>query len=155
MGPDAKTGLLEVLRGSMDLRQTILRDDVTGLSFLPAVVEPRLAHSNEILASDAFKRFIDNLRQNYDYVIVDLPPMAPVVDVRATTQVIDSYIYVIEWGGTRINTVQRQFATAPEVYDRLLGVVLNKANISVLDRYEYYYGNSYYKKYYSQYGYTS
>ena len=86
-------------------------------------------------------------------MIVDLPPIAPVVDVRATINVIDSYVYVVEWGRTRINVVQHQLGGAPEIQSRLLGVVLNKANVKVLERYEYYYGSYYHKKYYARYGY--
>jgi succinoglycan biosynthesis transport protein ExoP len=87
-------------------------------------------------------------------VVVDFPPLAPVVDVRATTNIVDSYIYVIEWGRTRMNLVQHQLGGAPELYERLLGVVLNKANVRVLERYEYYYGKYYHKKYYARYGYA-
>jgi succinoglycan biosynthesis transport protein ExoP len=112
-------------------------------------------HTNEILASEKFKQLVDKLRAEHDYVIIDLPPLAPVVDVRATTGVIDSYLYVIEWGRTRMNIVQHQLASAPEVRDRILGAVLNKANVSVLARYEYYYGRYYYKRYYGRYGYGS
>lgn len=148
-------GLLEVLGGKCELHQAIYTDESSGLSFLPAVIESHLAHSSEILASDAFKQLIDGLRKNFDYVILDLPPLAPVVDVRATTKIVDSYVYVVEWGATRINMIQRQLNSAPEVYDRLLGVVLNKANMKILNRYENYYGRYYYKKYYARYGYTS
>jgi succinoglycan biosynthesis transport protein ExoP len=155
LSKDAKVGLLEVLGGQVELQKALYYDELTNLAFLPAVVETRLPHTNEILASDAFKRLIDALRQSYDYVIVDLPPLAPVVDARATTHVVDSYLFVVAWGQTRMNIVQHQLVTSPEIFDRLLGVVLNKANISVLERYEYYYGKYYYKKYYSQYGYTS
>ena len=78
-----------------------------------------------------------------------------VVDVRATTQIVDSYVFVVEWGRTRMNIVQRQLATTPELSARLLGVVLNKANLKILGRYEDYYGRYYYaKNYYERYGYT-
>jgi succinoglycan biosynthesis transport protein ExoP len=90
----------------------------------------------------------------YDYVIVDLPPLAPVVDVRSTTNIIDSYVYVIEWGRTKIDVVEHNLSVASGVYDRLLGVVLNKADTSILGRYEGYHGNYYYNKYYARYGYT-
>jgi succinoglycan biosynthesis transport protein ExoP len=147
-------GLLEVLSGKASLLDAVHTDEVTGLHFLPAVIEARLAHSSEILASEAFKNFVDGLRKSYNYVILDLPPLAPVVDVRATTKVIDSYVFVIAWGQTKLNMVQRQLGSAPEIYDRLLGVILNKANTKVLDRYEDYYGRYYYQKYYARYGYT-
>ena len=102
-----------------------------------------------------FKQLLDGLRPNYDYIIVDLPPLAPVSDARATAGIIDSYLYVVEWGRTKINVVQHQLAAAPELYDRLLGVVLSKANVKILTRYEQYYGRNYYKNYYARYGYGS
>jgi len=153
MVPDAKVGLLEVMAGKIALSGAILTDEKTGLDVLPAVIEPRLLHTNEILGSDALKRLIDGLRKSYDYIIIDLPPVAPVVDVRATVNIVDCYVYVVEWGRTGINLVQHQLAGMPEIHNRLLGVVLNKANVKVLERYEYYYGSYYHKKYYSRYGY--
>ena len=151
----ADVGLLEVIGGKIELREAIYTDNLSGLAFLPAVIESRLAHSSEILASEVFGQLIDGLRKSYDYIIIDLPPLAPVVDARATTNIVDSYVFVIEWGRTRINMVQRQLGSAPEIFDRLLGVVLNKANVKILERYEGYYGRYYYKKnYYARYGYT-
>lgn len=150
---NVKIGLLEVLAGKVPLSEAVLIDKQTGLTILPAVIESRLVHTNEILASHSFKLLIDQLRRDYDYVIVDLPPVAPVVDVRATINFVDSYVYVIEWGRTGINLVQHQLAGMPEVHGRLLGVVLNKANVKVLERYEYYYGSYYHRKYYARYGY--
>lgn len=151
----ADIGLLEVLGGKTELREAIYTDHQSGLAFLPAVIDSRLAHSSEIIASDVFRQLIDELRKSYDYIIVDLPPLAPVVDARATTHIVDSYVFVIEWGQTRTNMVQRQLGSAPEIFERLLGVVLNKANVKILDRYEDYYGGYYYKgDYYGRYGYT-
>ncbi len=148
-------GLLEVIAGKVEIRDAIYTDVVSGLAFLPAVIESRLAHSSEILASEAFRQMVDGLRKVYDYIVIDFPPLAPVVDVRATTNIVDSYIFVIEWGRTRLNMVQRQLGSAPEIFERLLGVVLNKANVRILERYEDYYGRYYYKKnYYARYGYT-
>ena len=48
------------------------------------VLKSRLLHTSEILASDARKTLFEQLRETFDYVIVDLSPLAPVVDVRAT-----------------------------------------------------------------------
>ena len=100
------------------------------------------------------KKLFDHLRSAYDYIIVDLPPLAPVVDVRSTVNIIDSYIYVIEWGRTKIDVVEHNLSIASGVYDRMLGVVLNKADTSVLGRYEGYNSNYYHRKYYARYGYT-
>jgi succinoglycan biosynthesis transport protein ExoP len=153
LAPDAR-GLVDVIAGKLALNDAIWTDSSTNLSFLPSGATPKLLHTNEILASATMKKLFDHLRSVYDYVIVDLPPLAPVVDVRSTTNLIDSYIYVVEWGRTKIDVVEHNLSVASGVYDRLLGVVLNKADTSILGRYEGYHGNYYYNKYYARYGYT-
>jgi succinoglycan biosynthesis transport protein ExoP len=100
------------------------------------------------------KALFEHLRTIYDYIVVDLPPLAPVVDVRSTTPLIDAYVYVVEWGRTKIDVVEHNLSVASGVYDNLLGVVLNKADTQILGRYENYHGNYYYNKYYARYGYT-
>jgi succinoglycan biosynthesis transport protein ExoP len=144
LAPNSNEGLLEVLSGQMSLDDAVYVDEETGLRFLPAVLNSRLTYTNEILGSDSFKDLVDGLRKDHDYIVIDFSPIAPVVDVRATTQVGDSYIYVIEWGSTQVNLVQHQLSGFSELYDRLLGVVLNKADVRVLERYETYYGKKYY-----------
>jgi polysaccharide biosynthesis transport protein len=148
LAPHSKVGLLEVLSGEVSLDDALYVDEETDLRFLPAVLGSRLVHTNEILASENFKDFVDSQRKDYDFVIVDLPPIAPVVDVRATTQIVDCYLYVIEWGRTQMNLVTHQLSGFPELQDRLLGCVLNKADVRVLQRYETYYGKNYYNNYY-------
>jgi succinoglycan biosynthesis transport protein ExoP len=54
------------------------------------VARSRLAHTSEILSADPTRKLLARLRERYDYVIVDLSPLAPVVDVRTTTDFIDS-----------------------------------------------------------------
>jgi len=148
LAPGAAAGLVEVAAGRTALNDTIWTDSATGLAFLPAGPEStKLLHPNEILASVAVKFLIDKLRGEFEYVIVDFPPLAPVVDTRTTTSFIDSYVYVIEWGRTKIDVVEHSLSTAREVYDRLLGVVLNKADMSVLHRYERCRTTYYYRKY--------
>ena len=154
LAPNARIGFLEVVSGKASLEEAIWTDPVTKLAFLPCVVESRVAHSSEILGSAATKKLFDQLREMYDYVVVDLSPLAPVVDVRATTNLVDSYVFVIEWGRTKIDVVEHALNVTRGVYDNLLGVVLNKADINVLSRYESYRGKYYYNRYYSRYGYT-
>lgn len=154
LAPNATQGLIEVISGKASLADILWTDSSTNLSFLPAVAKSRLAHTSEILGSDATKKLIEKLREAYDYVVVDLSPLAPVVDVRATTNLIDAYVFVVEWGRTRTDVVEHALGAARNVYESLLGVVLNKADISVLSRYESYRGNYYYKRYYARYGYT-
>lgn len=153
-GP-VKGGLINVLAGHSTLDESITLDPVSGISFLPAGLEIRTPHTNELLASTAMKDMIEDLRSRYDYVILDLPPLLPVVDARATTAYVDSYIYVIEWGQTKKEAVRHALASAPELYENILGVILNKADMAALVRYDHTRKSIYDNKYYAQYGYAS
>lgn len=152
--PNATCGFLEVVSGKKSVEEAIWRDTATNLAFLPAVFKFRLPHSHEILASEATKNLFDRLRNSYDYIIVDLSPLAPVVDVRATTHLIDSYLLVIEWGRTKTDVVEYALAGARAVHENLLGSVLNKVNMKLLSRYEGNRASYYHNKYYARYGYV-
>jgi polysaccharide biosynthesis transport protein len=153
---DPKVGFVDVIDGRADLGDAIWQDNESKLEFLPfAADSSKLMHTSELLSSERCRDFIARLRDVYDYVIVDLAPLAPVVDTRATSSFIDSYIYLVEWGRTEVDVVEHNLSVAREVYDRVLGVVMNKANMHALKRYEHYRSNYYYKKYYSRYGYTA
>jgi succinoglycan biosynthesis transport protein ExoP len=154
LAPDAQAGLLEVIAGETGLDEVIWSDSGTRLSFLPAVAYTRLAHSSEVLSSEATKKLFEALREAYDYIILDLSPLAPVVDVRAVTSLVDSFLFVVEWGRTKIDVVEHCLAGAIGVYENVLGVVLNKADMAKLSRYESYRGKYYHNRYYARYGYT-
>ncbi len=146
--PGAAAGLVEVATGQTAFDDAIWTDSRTGLTFLPAAPESKkFLHPNEILASVAIKSLIDKLCGAFDYVIVDCSPLAPVADARTTTSFIVSYIYVIEWGRTKIDVVEHSLSSAPEIYDRLLSVVLNKANMFSVQRYERFRTTYYYRKF--------
>ena len=153
LSPGAASGLLEVVRGKSTLEKAIWTDRTTGMKFLPVAMKARLAHTSEILASAQTKKLLDNLRNSYDYIFVDFSPLMPVVDVRVSTNLVDSYVYVVAWGETRIEFVKQALHSARGVYERLLGVVLNKVNLNAIDRYDSG-GGYYYHRNYSRYGYT-
>jgi succinoglycan biosynthesis transport protein ExoP len=153
LAPNAVHGILEVISGNKSLQETIWKDPLTNMAFLPAVTHARLANTSQILGSDETGRLFDVLRTNYDYIIVDLSPIAPVVDVRATTHLLDSFILLIEWGQTRIDVVQHALRDAPEISDNILGVVLNKVDMNNIGRYEVYRAKYYRNKYFARYGY--
>jgi len=152
--PEAKVGLLEVLANQVRIEDALCVDPDTRLVFLPAVVNERIAHSSEVLACEATKILFERLRQSYEYIIVDLSPLAPVADVRAMTHLVDWFVFVIEWGRTKIDVVEHALWKAPGVYDNLLGVVLNKADLNLLCRYEGHRGHYYDRRYYARYGYV-
>ncbi|SPP97735.1 polysaccharide biosynthesis tyrosine autokinase [Bradyrhizobium vignae] len=152
--PDAKIGLVDVVAQKVRLEDALVVDSETKLSILPAGTTSKLLHTNEILASKAMHALVTELRSKFDYVVLDMPPMAPVVDVRVTSSFVDSYVFVVEWGRTKIDVVSHNLRGSPEIQDKLLGVVLNKADTKALARYESYHGRYYYQKYYARYGYV-
>jgi len=152
--PDAKVGLLEVIGGKAALEDVLWREPMTGLAFLPVVMTSRVAHSSDILASREIHNLFDQLRTAYDYVIVDLSPLAPVVDVRVITPLVDSFLFVVEWGRTKIEVAQLALTNARGVCNNLLGVVLNKADMKAFGRYANDHVNYYNNSYYGRYGYT-
>jgi succinoglycan biosynthesis transport protein ExoP len=153
LAPTASRGLLETVKGESTVEKTIWVDQATKMSFLPAVMKSRLAHSSEVLASEQTRVFFDSLRESYDYVFLDLPPLMPIVDVRASTRLVDSYVYVVEWGKTRVDFAEQALNSARGVYEHLLGVVLNKVNLRSMGRYDG--GDSYYNHgHYHRYGYS-
>ena len=154
LAPDAKAGLLEIVAGKATFEDVLWVEPTTNLAFLPTILPSRFVHTSEILASDATRKMFDRLREAYDYVIVDLSPLAPVVDVRVVTPLMDSFVFVVDWGRTKIDVVEHALSTTRGVYDNLLGVVLNKVDMNALGRYETYHGSYYDSRYYAHYGYT-
>jgi succinoglycan biosynthesis transport protein ExoP len=149
--PNAAGGLIQVMAGKIDLADAIWTEPSSGLTFLPAPAASasKLLHTDEILGSNAMKKLIDGLCETFDYVVVDLSPLLPVIDARATSNFIDSYVYVVEWGQTNRDIVERLLAETPEIHDRLLGVILNRADMRKMARYEGYASAYNYRKYYS------
>jgi succinoglycan biosynthesis transport protein ExoP len=152
LAPNATAGIIDVLSGARSLEEAIWRDPRTNLAFLPSAKKTHLFHTSEILSSEQTGKLFDKLRASYDYVIVDLPPLAPIVDVRATTPLIDCFILVVEWGRTRTDVVQHALHTAPNVYEALIGTVLNKTDMRAMKRYDSYLNDYYNNEHYTRYG---
>jgi polysaccharide biosynthesis transport protein len=143
---DAASGIVELVAGEASLEDVVWRDRSTQMAFLPAVPRPGPPDPPTILASVELKRIFDQLRALYEFVLVDLSPIAPVIDVCATTELIESYVLVIEWGRTTVGVVEHALAAAPEISKSIIGAVLNKANIKELGRYDPYLSGYYYTR---------
>lgn len=154
LAPKAVDGIIEVANGNRSLEETIWRDPKTNLAFLPAVRRGTLIHTSEILSAETISNLFDRLRASYDYVIVDLPPLTPLVDVRACAPLIDCFILVVEWGRTKIDIVQHALHTAPDIHESLIGTVLNKTDIKAMVRYDAYRGDYYDDSRYIRYGFS-
>jgi polysaccharide biosynthesis transport protein len=154
LAPGAKLGLLEVMLEQSSIEDVVWVDPLTKMAFLPCVIKSKLSNTSELLASEPMERLFKQLRKRYDRVIMDLSPLAPVVDVRGTGKLVDSYVLVVEWAQTKIDVVEYGLKDAPSIAERLLGVVLNKVDIGVMSRYDSHRGNYHYNRYYQRYGYV-
>ena len=154
LAPSANAGILEVLSGKVALDEALDRKVFLSMAFLPVFSKVRIADSSEILSSSAVKRMFERLRHSYDQVIVDLPPLTPLADVRATTHLVDSYLLVVQWGGPSTAIVQHALNRAPGVYEKAIGAILNKVDMKALRLYDGDRASYYHSKAYGRYGYT-
>jgi len=99
-----------------------------------------------MLCSPAARTLFGALEMRYDYVVVDLAPLVATMDARVATHLIDSYVLVIEWGSTKIDAVQYALRHTPGMQENIVGVVLNKVDMTTLSHYDSY-GADYYYNY--------
>jgi succinoglycan biosynthesis transport protein ExoP len=151
IAPSARAGLVELVSDKAEVSDVVWTDHSTGMQFVPVKLKRGLQHTNEFMASDAMKVWISHLRQHYDYVIVDLPPLAPVVDVRSSAHLMDSIVLVVEWGVTNADVIIHGLRQSQVIRDKVMGAVLNKVDMSALGRFESSREEYYSAKYYSRY----
>ncbi|MCA1453711.1 polysaccharide biosynthesis tyrosine autokinase [Bradyrhizobium sp. BRP22] len=154
LAANATAGIVEVISHGRQIEETIWRDPKTNLAFLPAVSRTPVLHTSEMLAADSMRKLFEQLRSTYDYVIVDLPPLSPLVDVRSTTTFIDCFVLVVEWGQTKVEVVKHALHTAQNIHDCLIGAVLNKTDIKAMTRYDTHRSDYYRDEHYIRYGLT-
>ncbi|RWX75759.1 polysaccharide biosynthesis tyrosine autokinase [Neorhizobium lilium] len=147
----ADEGLLEVLMDNLSPSSAVLTDPDSGLKFLPAVVKRRIPHSSELLASQAMMRLLAQASSEFEYIVLDLPPLGPVVDARAIASRIDGFVMVVEWGETSRKVVRDTLAAEPQITSRCLGVILNKVNSEKMKLYREYGSSEYYASRYTSY----
>jgi polysaccharide biosynthesis transport protein len=150
-GPVA--GLFDVVAKRTSVTEAILKDPKSNVAFLPAGKKIPLFLTSEVLGGESITKIFDMLRQNYSYILVDLPPLAPIIDVRASTHFIDAYLLTVEWGRTKIDAVEQSLKEAPKIYDSLIGTILNKTDMDTMRSYD---SSGRYDRndHYSRYGYT-
>jgi exopolysaccharide transport family protein len=128
-------GLSELLRGTAKLVDVIYVDPVTDTCVIPAgSIVPNPA---DLLMSQRMHDLITQLRDTYDYVVVDAPPLLPVIDAMALATLVDKILVVVEWGRTPRVSVSEAFKVLRPEAHRIAGVVLNKVDLKELQSYRY------------------
>ncbi len=138
IAPTATAGIAELAFGKASLEQVVWKDPATQMAFVPAISHAFLPDPLSRLSSAEMRRAFETLRAQYPFVIVDLSPLVPVIDVCATIDFIDAYVLVIEWRRTTIDIVKRALRAAPPVTNSMIGAVLNKADLKSLVTYDPY-----------------
>jgi polysaccharide biosynthesis transport protein len=131
-------GLLDLVADKSNFEDLAITDSKHKFDFLPSSTRIKPSNSSDILNSPAVKDMLKTAKSAYDYVLVDLPPILPVVDVKAVAHLFDAFVLVVEWGSTSTDEILKAVAASPILSERLLGAVLNKADEAVMRRFEGY-----------------
>ena len=145
--PHADAGLLEVATGQSRLEQAILFDRSSGLSILPSPAVKNVDIVTELMFSEKIIDILDHLRQRYELIIIDSPPIVPLVDGRALAELADRIVLALAWDQTPQEVVSHSLDLLSPVHDRILGTVLTRVDLSRLRFYDYYRSSAYLQPY--------
>ncbi len=135
LGLKSEKGLLDILTGRCTWEDVLLQIGDTQVDLIPGLVPKDFPHSSEIMGSTAFHQMLDALKDQYDYVILDLAPMAPVIDVRSILKDLDQLVIVSEFGRISRGLLEHLIDSDPLIRAKLLGIVLNKVDLTQLKAY--------------------
>lgn len=142
-------GLSQYLSGMNSLEEVINNTNVENVDIIFTGILP--PHPSEMLASEEFKDLVRSLREEYDYVIIDTPPLGVVIDSAHVAEICDGTILVIESNNVSYRLIQKVLKQLTTGKCRVLGAVLNKANIYGIGYNKNHYGK-YYKNEYDKTG---
>jgi exopolysaccharide transport family protein len=145
--PRARSGLLQVALGNEPLERAILIDRSSGLSVLPAPVNAYNYAASELMFSDRIGTVFEQLRQHYELIILDSPPLIPLVDGRALAEYADQIVLALAWDKTPRDAALDAVDLLAPVRDRILGTVLTRVDLHRLRHYDYYSSSAYIKPY--------
>ena len=140
---NATLGLGDVLTESATLDHALL--EVPGLSNLSILPAGTLTgNAGQLLCSETMQRVLQDLRQRFQFVVIDSAPILPFVDGRVLSTLVDAVILVGRSGITTRQAMQRSVELLSEIHGApILQVVLNAANQNATDYSHYGYGNAY------------
>ncbi len=143
-----KMGLTHCLIGRAKFSEVICSTNVQDLYV--AFAGPVPPNPSELLGSGAFESILKNLKNLFDYVIIDTPPLGSVIDAAVVAKQCDGTVFVVESNAVSHKFAQRVKEQLDMTGCRILGVVLNKVDVNSKGYYGHY--GKYYGKYYGRYG---
>ena len=135
-------GLTHFLSGMNKFEEVICTTNVDNLYVVFSGIVP--PNPSELLANNSFDALVKALRDTYDYVIIDTPPLGSVIDAAVIAKECDGAMLVIENDAISYKMAQKVERQLERSGCRILGAVLNKVDV----RAKGYYGKYYYSKYY-------
>lgn len=145
-------GLSHFLSGQEKFEEVVCMTEVDNLNIVFAGPVP--PNPAELLGNKKFSLLLEDLRNIYDYVIIDTPPLGYVIDAAVVAENCDGAVLVVEQKTTSWKFAEKIKEQLERSNCRILGAVLNKVDIRRQGIYSKYYGRysgRYYGKYYGKY----
>ncbi|MDI1433156.1 GumC family protein [Polyangium sorediatum] len=125
-----------MLEDSLD--EAVLETDVPNLSVIPAGPIP--PNPAELLHSEKFKKFLDDVKKRFDRVIIDSPPIVPVTDAAVLSTLVDGTVLVVRAFKTTKDLARHAVRALQDISATKAGAVLNAVNFNRDEyKYRYYY----------------
>ncbi|NUQ62832.1 MAG: polysaccharide biosynthesis tyrosine autokinase [Pirellulales bacterium] len=122
-GVSSETGILSVLAGLTDLSDAIQETSVPNLSLLPCESAPQ--GSAELLSQNSFQKLLDDLRGQFDFVLIDTPPVLGASDACVVAHHADSVLLALSNTRHVRPLAEQAVQTLADQEARLIGVVVN------------------------------
>ncbi len=122
LGVGEHKGLSEYLTGEASLEDIIFNIDIEHLNFIACGAVA--SHPADILASSRMKDLLRDLRTQYDYILIDTPPVIPVTDSAILGAIADGVILVIKAGETQRGIIGRSCELLNQAHAKIIGHVL-------------------------------
>ncbi|MCI7264092.1 MAG: CpsD/CapB family tyrosine-protein kinase [Eubacterium coprostanoligenes] len=141
----SRNGLSEILAGLTD-NITVTKTDIENLSVLTSGKIP--PNPTELLSSPRMDKLLDFVKEHYDCVFIDTPPVNIVTDATVFSQKATGYVIIVKTDTTNVPELKTTVSTLQGINANILGFILNDANS---EKKKYY---SYYRKYSRNYSYN-
>lgn len=105
---------------------------------------PVAPNPSELLGSQNMVDILEELKQHFDYVLVDTPPVMPVTDAAVVSGKVDGTILIVASGAVSPSIAVEAKTRLEQAGAHMLGVVLNKVDVAANSHYGYGYGYYYY-----------
>ena len=128
--------LTDVLSGRVPLETACIPTRLSNLYVLD-LGSRRINNSVDVLRSERYKRLIEQLKQWFDFIVVDTPPIGMFIDAALSAQLTDGAVFVVNAGKTNAKEVKEALAQLEKANVRVLGAVLNNVVRSHSNYYYY------------------